>query len=184
MSQKRQQLIDAAERLFYEGGFFATGVDSVIERAGTSRRTMYQHFGSKDELIVAVLRQRDRAYFDRIDRNRPKNPATSQAIARHVVEAHMSWLAHEGRYGCLFMKALAEYSSHSKSIAEAAREHKRSVHRYLTRLFADVGETAPERAAFRLGILLEGATQYTQVFRFPDVQEALRAQVSSSFPAN
>lgn len=184
MSQKRQQLIDAAERIFYEEGFFATGVDSVIDRAGISRRTMYQHFKSKDDLVVAVLQQRDRTYFEYIDRKRLSIGASPQAIALKLAKSHARWLADEGRHGCLFMKALAEYSNHSRKITEVAREHKHSLHRYLSRLFADAEVTQPESAAFRLGILLEGSTQLAQVFPIKEVREALFANVRSSFEAN
>ena len=55
MSTKRDQLVETAERLFYREGFYATGIDRVIAEAGVARMTLYKHFRSKDELVLAVL---------------------------------------------------------------------------------------------------------------------------------
>lgn len=183
MSQKRQKLIDAAEKMFYKEGFFATGVDQVIKRAGISRRTMYQHFQSKEDLVVSVLRQRDRAYFDYIDRDRPVISTSSRDIALYIAKMHTGWLGSQGLQGCIFMKALAEYSTHSKKVAGVACEHKHSLHRYLTRLFTNAGVSSSESAALRLCLLLEGATQLAQVFNIEEVHDSLIHNVTTSFPA-
>ena len=54
----REKLIDTAEGLFYADGISATGVDAVVREAGVSKPTLYAHFGSKQELVAAVLQAR------------------------------------------------------------------------------------------------------------------------------
>ena len=181
MSSKRQDLIDTGERLFHEEGFFATGVDRIVRQAGTTRRTFYQYFTSKESLVEAVLRQRDRSYFDAIDRSRPAPEAGALALALHVAETHLQFLFHDAVHGCLFIKALGEYEAHSTTISALATEHKRSLHRYLTRLLADAGATQPEALALDLATALEGATQYAQLMPPEVIGESLRRQIHRCF---
>ncbi|HAD87737.1 MAG TPA: TetR family transcriptional regulator, partial [Rhodospirillaceae bacterium] len=63
-SSKRQLLIDTALDLFRREGYHATGIDRVIAEAGVARMTLYNHFKSKDELILAALRHRDSGFRD------------------------------------------------------------------------------------------------------------------------
>ena len=65
-SAKRDQLIDTALELFNRDGYRATGIDKILGECGVAKMTLYNHFGSKDELILAALKRRDarwRAWF-------------------------------------------------------------------------------------------------------------------------
>src|SRR5947209_3679014 len=59
-----QRLLDAAERLFYERGVQAVGVDAVVAEAGVATKTLYARFGSKDGLVEAYLRRRDQRWLN------------------------------------------------------------------------------------------------------------------------
>ena len=63
-AETRQQIIDAAYTLFYQIGFIRTGVDAIANAAGITKRTLYQHFSSKDELIEVVLEHQQRGRGD------------------------------------------------------------------------------------------------------------------------
>ncbi|MGL5974036.1 MAG: TetR/AcrR family transcriptional regulator, partial [Aeromonas sobria] len=67
MSEKRQQLVATAYRLFNRHGFHATGIDRIWAEAGSTKRTLYRHFPTKDALIEAVLLARDREFFALLD---------------------------------------------------------------------------------------------------------------------
>ena len=64
LRSKRDDLIDTALRLFYTQGFNATGIDKILAESGVAKMTMYKHFKSKDELIVAALERRDEQFRD------------------------------------------------------------------------------------------------------------------------
>ena len=61
----RSRIIAAADTLFYEHGLRSVSVDAIAERAGVTKRTLYYHFESKDELIAAYLASRDAHTFER-----------------------------------------------------------------------------------------------------------------------
>ena len=62
MQETRRRLLDSADALFYEGGIRATGVEVLAKRAGVTKMTLYSHFASKDDLVVAYLERRDRRW--------------------------------------------------------------------------------------------------------------------------
>ena len=76
---KREQIVAEALKLFYREGFNATGVDKICTQAGVSKKTLYNHFKSKDELVLATLRQRDASFRNKFMRDterlgaRPEN---------------------------------------------------------------------------------------------------------------
>ena len=62
-SSKYQDLVDTATRLFAQYGYTAVGIDRIIAEAGVAKMTLYKHFASKQDLIVAVLKQRDQQFM-------------------------------------------------------------------------------------------------------------------------
>ena len=163
MSKKRDQLVKTAERLFYREGFYATGVDRVIAEAGVARMTLYKHFRSKDELVLAVLAHREQDYWQRLESAVARAVSENRSPLLGVFEAHGRWLKRKGRHGCLFLKAIGEYASHSPPIAEAAARHKRRLLGRLSELAGAEGIPASLHLEQSLCLLLEGATAYAQI---------------------
>lgn len=62
-TNKREHLVATAQRLFYQEGIKGTGIDRIIEEAAVAKRTLYNHFNSKDELIIAALHRRDAEFM-------------------------------------------------------------------------------------------------------------------------
>lgn len=102
-----QRILDAASRLFYEQGITATGVDQIAEEAGTTKRTLYQRFGSKDALIGAYLQQRAHRWQAELLTSLVGQDPT--AGVRVVYDQARRW-AEAGRRGCAFFNAWAELS--------------------------------------------------------------------------
>ncbi len=65
-SSRRDHLVDTALAMFMRDGFHATGIDGILSQAGVAKMTLYNHFKSKDELILAALRLRDDRFRERL----------------------------------------------------------------------------------------------------------------------
>jgi AcrR family transcriptional regulator len=152
-----ERLLEAASDLFYREGIRAVGVDTVSERAGVSKRTLYNRFGGKDELVAEYLRRRDdrwRAYL-REATGRVTGPR-EKLLA--VFGAYGEWLVGEDFRGCPFANAAAEIPDPNHPARIVARRHKDGVKEHLVTLAGEAGFRAPEALAERLLLLLEGAT--------------------------
>lgn len=152
-----ERLLEAASDLFYREGIGAVGVDTISEKAGVSKRTLYNRFGGKDELVAEYLRRRDerwRAYLrgvtERVVEPREKLLA--------VFGAYGEWLVGEDFRGCAFANAAAEIPDPDHPARIVARRHKEGVREHLAALAKKAGFDEPEPLAERLLLLLEGAT--------------------------
>ena len=152
-----ERLLEAASELFYREGIRAVGVDTVSERAGVSKRTLYNRFGGKDELVAEYLRRRDERWktYLRGVNARVAEPA-EKLLA--VFAAYGEWLVGEDFRGCAFANAAAEIPDPNHPARIVARRHKEEVEKHLTTLAGDAGFDEPEALAERLLLLLEGAT--------------------------
>ena len=156
-SGKRDHLVDTALELFYQHGFHATGVDRILEKAGVARMTLYNHFKSKDELILATLRRRDETFRNWFMRTVERLAKTPQERLLTIFDALDEWLSGNKFSGCMFINASAEFAGPDDPIHMAASEHKNLVLKYLRELTKAAGTTEPEDLADALMLLMEGA---------------------------
>lgn len=157
-SSAAERILQAASELFYEEGIRAVGVDTIVERAGVAKMTLYKNFGSKDELVAAYLRARDerwRAWFEDAIEHRADSPK-EKLLA--VFDAYGEWMERESPRGCAFINAFAEIADPAHPAREVVREQKGWMLWYLTGLTSDAGAEEPGELAERLFVLLEGAT--------------------------
>ncbi len=154
---KREHIIEQALSLFYRDGFTATGVERIIKEAGVSKKTLYKHFTSKEELVLATLRKRDEVFRNKIMRETERLGRTAKDRLLSIFDAHGLWFAESGFSGCLFINAVAEYSSQQDPNHIMSAEHKRLVRDYIKGLAEAAGAKDPQDLSFRLNLLLEGA---------------------------
>ena len=153
-AQKRAQLLETAERLFYDNGFHATGIDRIVQAAGVVRMTLYNHFSSKEALIAAVLDDRHERFLDRIDQAVAAAPAGGRA--RALVEAYCVWLDEASRRGCIMVRAIGEFAESSPRLhAQAVRAKTDLLERVSGALTRD--GLRDGSLARRVFLLLEGA---------------------------
>jgi AcrR family transcriptional regulator len=151
-----ERLLEAASDLFYREGIRAVGVDTISARAGVSKRTLYNRFGGKDELVAEYLRRRDerwRAYLQ--ERSEGVVDPGEKLLA--VFGAYEEWLVGEAFRGCAFANAAAEIPDPEHPARIVARRHKEGVRKHLAALAKEAGFDKPESLAERLLLLLEGA---------------------------
>ena len=168
MSQKRQQLIDTAIELFARNGYHATGIESIASHAGVSKKTMYQHFRSKEELIVAALRQHDGRFRNFFMKAVDGSGADAYERLLAIFDVAHEWFCDREFYGCMFINAIGEYSDRETAIREACKEFKRLMRRYIEELTGDLGLNDSEALAAEFAILLEGSIVTAQVSQMPN----------------
>lgn len=108
MSKKREQLLAQSERLFDQHGFHAVGLKQVIKEAEISLMTMYNHFESKEALILEILKKREARYLQKLNQFTEKKNGKTFMLA--LAEAHLNWIRENGSNGCMFLRAKEEYS--------------------------------------------------------------------------
>jgi len=152
VERTREKLLRAAAEVFYRDGVSA-GVNELAARAGVSKVSLYRHFGSKDELIEAVLRRRSDhvVAWLRDAADAPSDPV-DRVLA--VFDALRGWYAEQGFRGCAIVNAAGE----SPTARRVAHDHLGRHRELLTALAADTATPDPALAGRQLLILLEGAT--------------------------
>ena len=179
-------------RLFYTDGFNATGIDKIIAEAGVARMTLYKHFKSKNDLILAVLRRRDedfRTWFQNAVETRARRPQDKLLMIFDVLEEWFDGKAFPGMKfsGCAFINACAEFSDSESPVHQLAAEHKKLLLDYIDRIARQAQAKDPEGLAQELMLLKEGAIVTMQVSG--DQHAAARAKsiaeqlIAAHFPA-
>lgn len=179
---KREALLAAAERLFYEEGFHATGIDRVVTEAGVARMTLYNHFPSKEALIEAVLARRYRRYLE--DLGAAVEAAEPSGAVAALAARHCEWLERVSNRGCIVMKAIGEFERHHPPIAALGRRLKRELLGLIAEAVARDGRGDDPALAERLLLILEGADALVPVLGAGPVTAHTRALVAAlSHPA-
>lgn len=146
-----------AERLFYRDGFRIVGIDLLLAEAGVAKMTLYNHFASKEELIVAVLEKRDQWFMAALSEavEAAGRSPTRRLLA--VFDWHESWFGSAEFKGCAFLRALSEYPEPNHAIHQAAWRHKLAVKALLAKLCDAAEAKNPTGLAETLTMLLDGA---------------------------
>jgi AcrR family transcriptional regulator len=150
------RLLEAASELFYDRGIRAVGVDLIAETAGTTKKTLYDCFGSKDALVALYLQRRAGRWQDFLStRLEAAGPDAADQVAT-VFEALQAWHDH-GERGCAFVNAYAELGGHDHPGLDVIRVEKRWMHDLFQGLAAEVGGADPEYVGNLLHLVYEGA---------------------------
>ncbi|SDO62752.1 DNA-binding transcriptional regulator, AcrR family [Nakamurella panacisegetis] len=157
----RERLLIAANELFYEEGVHSVGIDRVIERAGVAKASLYNTFGSKDELIKAYLESRNVARQRRITTKLAQLQTPRDKILG-VFGALADLIAEPTFRGCAFQRATAEASG-GPGVAEVVARSRGWVRDKFVELARDAGAGDPGALADRLVLLYDGATVAAQL---------------------
>lgn len=155
----RAKLLASAARLFYDRGMTATGIDAVTTRAGVAKKSLYNNFSSKEDLMQAYLRERDREWVS-LYQSRARGASTSDERVLAVFDAyidHAETAYAHGFRGCGLLNAAAELPVSSAG-RDIVRRHKEMVEGILAEhLRAMTQPEQVETVAEHLAFLLEGA---------------------------
>lgn len=156
-SAKRDQLVNTAQALFQKHGYHATGIDTILEKSGVAKRTLYKHFSSKDDLISAVLEAYDESFRDEFFRAVESAASTPRARLLAVFDQAEKWFSHKNFFGCLFVKAAGEFPDKRTDARALCRRAKTFFTDYLETQAREAGAKHPASLAAHLALLFEGA---------------------------
>jgi AcrR family transcriptional regulator len=131
MNIKKNLILNTALKLFYQSGIHAVGINEILKHAGTSKKTMYFHFKSKEGLIVETLKLRNENFISWLN----SKIIESTCGKRNIINIFLgldAWFNNRenklGNFrGCFFINASAEYSQPDSKIFEVCQQHKQSV---------------------------------------------------------
>jgi AcrR family transcriptional regulator len=160
----RERLLETASRLFYERGFQAVGVDQISAESGVAKMTLYRHFPSKDDLVVAYLERSEEMFCDWFERAlaterepRDKLIAVFTALSALARSAHC--------LGCTFQVSAAEYPDPRHPAHRVAVAHKQELRLRLELLAKQAGLRDPSTLADQLLLLMDGTWVAARMFR-------------------
>jgi AcrR family transcriptional regulator len=168
----RERLLAAANELFYNEGVHTVGIDRIVEQAGVAKASLYNTFGSKEELVRAYLQTRQANVARRI----------TQAVDRYhdprerllaVFEGQGELFAQPGYRGCAFARASAE-SQPGDQAEQAAEANRQWIRTLLTELVTQTGVPEPEVLARQLHLVYDGSVQSARMDHDPRVAAAAR----------
>ncbi|WP_082778830.1 TetR/AcrR family transcriptional regulator [Burkholderia sp. PAMC 28687] len=152
----QEQLLDAAERLFYRDGIRAISVDAVVERAGVNKMSVYRQFSSKDDLVVAYLTRMDERFRERVEASFAKHPGDA---AKGLVQGITDLVERASRpdyRGCPFVNVACEFADREHPARVSVARNKAYLIGRLLALSEASGAADPQSLADSLALLIEG----------------------------
>ena len=173
-SEARQRLLETADRLFYQDGTRSVGIDRVIAEAGVAKMTLYTHFPSKDDLILAVLQYREERVLEFFRSAMERHAARTRDKLRAFFAALKDWFESPGFRGCAFQNAAVELADPAHSATHFVRDHKRRFADMVRGLVEEsIGKSAAKLAP-AIAMLVEGAIMTAVVQGRPDAATVAR----------
>jgi len=153
----RERLLTAASQLFHDVGIQAAGVDALIAAAGVAKATFYRHFPSKDDLVVAWLRDPRTRWFDHVRAQAEERSTTSDDLIPRLFEAAADWLEEKNYRGCPYLNTSVEVTDPTHPARLVATDYLQEIEDHLTGVAADAGYRDPRRVGAELQTLLAGS---------------------------
>ncbi len=179
MTPGARKALEAASRLFYERGIHAVGVDLIAAEAGVTKKTLYDRFGSKDQLVVEYLAARDEQWRTFLaERLEAAGPAPEARILA-VFDASAQWAGEHGNRGCSMVNAHAEISDPHHPAYPVITGQKAWMLELFTELARGTAAGSPGTLGRTLMLLHEGALVAYGLNVFPQALSAAREQARS-----
>ena len=172
-------LLGATSELTYEHGITSTGVDAIAARAGVTKRTLYQHFGSKDQLVAEALNERSRRALLNLEAGaRRRSEETGELAILAFFDVIGNALSTKTKAGCAFINASLEINYPGHPIREAALAHLRAREELVRQLLVEAGADDADLAA-QVVLLVDGAYAVGGSRRDPAAARHAKAAVAA-----
>jgi len=165
---KRDLLLDTAYRLFYRDGYHAVGIDTILAEAGLAKMTLYHHFSSKEELIVAALERRGQEIAGGIVTAVEAAGSSPRKRLLALFDWYERWFKSRDFNGCGFIRAAGEYPELASPVHQVVTRRKQASRDMLEQVLTDLGVSSPKNLAGQIQLLLEGAIVTAHISGNPD----------------
>jgi AcrR family transcriptional regulator len=159
----RGKILATASDLFYREGIRAVGVDTIVEKSGVAKTSLYRWFPSKDALVAAFLEDQNQRFWQWWDKVVARHPGAPRDQLRALLAGMMKRLAHPQYRGCPFMNTTVEFAQEQHPGRVVARANRDEMRRRLRDLVAAIGVRDPARLSDQLSLLISGAYATAQM---------------------
>lgn len=155
MTEVRDRLLDAAEKLIYRHGVHGVGIDTILAEANAAKMSLYKHFDGKEALVVAMLERRHDVWMSWFLERTAGLSKRAGGPVPAMFDALSEWFARRDFHGCAFINCASEFPDSRHPVRQVSRRHKMS----LKAAVADICRKAGVDAALApaLYLLIEGA---------------------------
>jgi len=179
----RERILETATELFYNQGIRAVGVDLIVEKAGIAKSSLYRHFSTKDDLVLAFLRVMDQDFWATWD----KTAEAHSGDAGAELDAQLAWIGERAGQpdyrGCPQINIAAEFSDLDHPARKFAKEHKRELRRRLRVIAERLTCAVPDVVAGQLAVLINGAFVSTPMYEPGEATVLLQRAATSLISA-
>ncbi len=159
----KDKLFQATARLFYQHGYRAIGVDTLASESGIGKMTLYRHYPSKDDLIVAYLQDSNEVFWNHFEQSTKEAPTPREKLLVFF-KALQDYVVTPACCGCPFLNVATEYPQTEYPGHQVAIEHKQAVRARFYQLAHEAGARQPEVLANALFLLMDGAYMAARMF--------------------
>lgn len=180
---KQEQIVNTALNLFYSKGLHAVGINEILAVSGVAKKTLYNHFESKDELIIACLKKRDENFNDWLEQvcDKPNAIDVANALFSGLSQWFNNQVPELGNFnGCFFINTAAEYPNESHPIAAQCKAHKQGVIELILNALlatpqlknnkAKASDIAQTLFTLKEGLICQARVMHTNTFPMPSNQ--------------
>lgn len=181
----RQRLIETAERLFYAEGIHAVGIDRIIAEAGVAKMTLYNHFASKDDLILAVLQYREEQFGQSLAKSIDRHVRKGSSRLDAFFAALKDWFKSSGYRGCSFINASVELADAHHPASQFSAAHKVKFRQQIEEIIAEtVDPSVAQIVTPSIYLLVEGAIVTAVIQQSPEPADVARDAAVAIIAAN
>lgn len=159
----KDKVFQTASRMFYRHGYRAIGVDTLAAESGIGKMTLYRHYPTKDDLIVAYLKDSNDLFWRNFEELTKDAPSAHEKLLAFF-DGLQEYVTTPTCYGCPFLNVATEYPETNYAGHQVAIEHKQSVRAKFRQLAKVAGAKKPDILADQLFLLMDGAYMASRMF--------------------
>ena len=154
----RERILGTAYELFSHRGIHDVGVDELVERAGIAKATLYKHFRSKDDLVLAFLEQREQIWtYGWVEGEARRRGATPDEQLLAIFDLFDEWFYGDDFEGCSFVNTLLEFRDLEHPVGRASADYLENIRSVVRNLALEAGLRDPDDFALSWHILMKGS---------------------------